>query len=179
MIMKLGRMLRIGLSGGKMFIRLRDELEHARCYVDIQRERITFPMEYIEHVEPDVKSCFIPKVILQPLIENAIIHGRREDGTGMPLRIRLDIRERREEGKRPMLVITLSDNGKGLPDGWELGSGEGIGTRNVLSRIQLYCGLQYGLRLSARDGGGTEAVIMLPVIGTEDMLKQWLDGESG
>ncbi|QYR19276.1 sensor histidine kinase [Paenibacillus sp. sptzw28] len=178
MIMKLSRMLRIGLSGGKMFIRLRDELEHAQCYVDIQRERVGFPLEYTEQVDPEVKSCFIPKIILQPLIENAIIHGRRDDGAAVALKIRLEIREWQVEGKRPVLQIKLSDNGKGLPEGWEMGNGEGIGTRNVLGRIQLYCGPQYGLRITGRDGGGTEASILLPIIGTEDRLKQWLDGEN-
>lgn len=83
MITQLGKMLRIGLSGGRMLIRLRDELEHARCYVSIQRERLPIAIAYTESIpDPAVRSYFIPKVILQPLIENSIIHGSCETGSG-------------------------------------------------------------------------------------------------
>ncbi|MDN4605140.1 sensor histidine kinase [Paenibacillus sp. F6_3S_P_1C] len=90
MIVQLSKLLRIGLSGGKLFIRVRDELEHARCYVSIQSERLPFSIDYQEHIDPQVRGCYIPKIILQPFIENAVMHGHPKEGK---LRIQVDMRE--------------------------------------------------------------------------------------
>lgn len=90
MIVQLSKLLRIGLSGGKLFIRVRDELEHARCYVSIQSERLPFSIDYQEHIDPLVRGCYIPKIILQPFIENAVMHGHRKEGK---LRIQVEMRE--------------------------------------------------------------------------------------
>ncbi|CAM4239102.1 sensor histidine kinase [Paenibacillus typhae] len=174
MITQLGKMLRIGLSGGKMMIRLRDELEHARCYVSIQQERLPFSIEYTEAIaDPAVRSYYIPKVILQPLIENAIIHGYHGQDSG-PLILRLEIREIKLQGSPPFLQICLLDNGQGLPEGWSMEQVNGIGTRNVMSRIQLYCGEPYGLYLANRPEKGVAAMITLPVIETEAQLERLL-----
>ncbi|MEK3904871.1 cache domain-containing sensor histidine kinase [Paenibacillus sp. FSL R7-0179] len=174
MITQLGKMLRIGLSGGRMLIRLRDELEHARCYVSIQQERLPIAIEYTESIaDPAVRSYFIPKVILQPLIENSIIHGSREPGSG-PLQIHLEVQEMKTPGRQPYLQITLLDNGRGLEEGWSMEQVSGIGTRNVMSRIQLYCGEPYGLYLANRPERGVAAMITLPVIETEEQLERLL-----
>ncbi|KGP83744.1 MULTISPECIES: cache domain-containing sensor histidine kinase [unclassified Paenibacillus] len=90
MIVQLSKLLRIGLSGGKLFIRVRDELEHARCYVSIQSERLPFSIDYQEHIDPLVRGCYIPKIILQPFIENAVMHGHPKEGK---LRIQVDMQE--------------------------------------------------------------------------------------
>ncbi|KOY14257.1 cache domain-containing sensor histidine kinase [Paenibacillus xylanivorans] len=90
MIVQLSKLLRIGLSGGKLFIRVRDELDHARCYVSIQSERLPFSIDYQEHIDPQVRGCYIPKIILQPFIENAVMHGHPKEGK---LRIQVDMRE--------------------------------------------------------------------------------------
>ncbi|OXM86480.1 cache domain-containing sensor histidine kinase [Paenibacillus rigui] len=177
MIQQLGKMLRIGLSGGKLFIRLRDELEHARCYISIQKERLPFPIEYTEQVEPRARSYYIPKIILQPLIENAVIHGKPGQEE-KPLQIGLTIRQIQPEGRAPYLELQLTDNGTGLPEHWELEHTTGIGIQNVRRRIQLYCGSFYGLRMANREEGGVAVTVHLPVIETEDQLKQWLDGEN-
>ncbi|WP_248928424.1 sensor histidine kinase [Paenibacillus hamazuiensis] len=177
MTMKLGKMLRIGLSGGKLFIRVRDELEHACCYISIQQERLPFPIDYKHHVEPRVRSYYIPKVILQPIIENSVIHGK-SPGTAEQLRIRLEIREVHGDFDARTLEMKLTDNGRGLPAGWDLQQATGIGLRNVQKRIELYCGPRYGLRVAGReDGPGVEVTIRLPVIETEEQLKRLLDGE--
>lgn len=174
MITQLGKMLRIGLSGGRMLIRLRDELEHARCYVSIQQERLPIAIEYTESIaDPAVRSYFIPKVILQPLIENSIVHGCDEQASG-PLNIRLEVREVKLQGSQPFLQIRLLDNGQGLPEGWSMENVKGIGTRNVMSRIQLYCGEPYGLYLANRPEKGVAAMITLPVIETEAQLERLL-----
>jgi len=179
MIMQLGKLLRIGLSGGKMFIRLRDELEHARCYVEIQRIRQPFPIEYKEETVPYVKGCYTPKVILQPFIENSVIHGKPAAGSGEALKLHLRIREEplAESGKRA-ISLELTDNGGGLPEGWTLASSRGIGIRNVHNRIRLYCGPPYGVEMANReDGPGVRVTIRIPVIEKEEQLHDGLDGE--
>ncbi|MFC9712361.1 histidine kinase [Paenibacillus sp. NPDC056933] len=90
MIVQLSKLLRIGLSGGRLFIRVRDELEHARCYVNIQSERLPFSIDYQEKIDPRVRGCYIPKIILQPFIENAVMHGYPKEGK---LRIQIDMGE--------------------------------------------------------------------------------------
>ncbi|MEO2208308.1 sensor histidine kinase [Paenibacillus pabuli] len=165
MIVQLSKLLRIGLSGGKMFIKIRDELEHARCYVSIQAERLPFSIDYEEQIDPRVRSCYIPKIILQPFIENAVIHANPKDET---LRIRVDIREENDDPSR--VVIRIMDNGQGLPAEWRLEDSRGIGVKNVHQRIQLYCGRGYGVQLCTGSLGGVEVTISLPRIETEEQL---------
>ncbi|WP_419890699.1 cache domain-containing sensor histidine kinase [Paenibacillus xylanexedens] len=172
MIVQLSKLLRIGLSGGRLFIRVRDELEHARCYVNIQSERLPFSIQYQEQIDPHIRSCYIPKIILQPFIENAVMHGHPEEGT---LRIQVHMHE--EVGPHEDIVIRITDNGRGLPEGWKLEETCGIGVRNVHQRIQLYCGKRYGVQLSDRESGGVEVTITLPRIETDEQLNLWLDGE--
>ncbi|WP_053061440.1 sensor histidine kinase [Paenibacillus sp. VT-400] len=172
MIVQLSKLLRIGLSGGRLFIRVRDELEHARCYVNIQSERLPFSIQYQERIDPHIRGCYIPKIILQPFIENAVMHGHPEEGT---LRIQVHMNE--EVGPHEDIVIRITDNGRGLPEGWKLEETCGIGVRNVHQRIQLYCGKRYGVQLSDRESGGVEVTITLPRIETDEQLNLWLDGE--
>lgn len=174
MIVQLSKLLRIGLSGGKLFIRVRDELEHARCYVSIQAERLPFAIDYEERVDPLVRGCYIPKIILQPFIENAVMHGHPADGV---LQIRVDIQAETSNSK-DRLVIRITDNGQGLPDGWALGETTGIGVRNVHQRIQLYCGTGYGVQLGTAESGGVRVTLTLPRIESEEQLNLWVGGES-
>ncbi|WP_434748424.1 cache domain-containing sensor histidine kinase [Paenibacillus amylolyticus] len=172
MIVQLSKLLRIGLSGGRLFIRVRDELEHARCYVSIQSERLPFSIQYQEHIDPRIRGCHIPKIILQPFIENAVMHGHPSEES---LRIQVCIDEADEPV--PDIIIRITDNGQGLPEGWNMEDSKGIGVRNVHQRIQLYCGQRYGVQLSNGSSGGVEVKITLPRIETEEQLNLWLDGE--
>ncbi|MFB5675102.1 sensor histidine kinase [Paenibacillus terreus] len=174
MIVQLSKLLRIGLSGGRLFIRVRDELEHARCYVSIQAERLPFSIDYDERIDPRVRGCYIPKIILQPFIENAVMHGHPIEGV---LRIRVEM-QADVGGPQGKVIIRITDNGQGLPEGWTLEEACGIGVRNVHQRIQLYCGAAYGVLLRSADSGGVEVTITLPRIDHEEKLKLWLGGES-
>ncbi|MBB6022534.1 sensor histidine kinase YesM [Paenibacillus sp. JGP012] len=172
MIVQLSKLLRIGLSGGRLFIRVRDELEHARCYVSIQSERLPFAIQYQERIDPRIRGCYIPKIILQPFIENAVMHGHANEET---LRIQVHIDQSDEPV--PDIRIRIVDNGQGLPNEWSIEDSKGIGVRNVHQRIQLYCGQRYGVQLSNGGSGGVEVQITLPRIETEEQLNLWLDGE--
>ncbi|MGQ8874686.1 cache domain-containing sensor histidine kinase [Paenibacillus sp. TSA_86.1] len=172
MIVQLSKLLRIGLSGGRLFIRVRDELEHARCYVSIQSERLPFSIQYQERIDPRIRGCHIPKIILQPFIENAVMHGHPSDES---LRIQVCIDE--ADDSVPDIIIRITDNGQGLPENWNMDDSRGIGVRNVHQRIQLYCGQRYGVQVSNGSSGGVEVKIKLPRIETEEQLNLWLDGE--
>ncbi|MFM9277644.1 sensor histidine kinase [Paenibacillus jiagnxiensis] len=163
MIVQLSKLLRIGLSGGRLFIQVRDELEHARCYVSIQAERLPFSIDYEERIDPRVRGCYIPKIILQPFIENAVMHGHP---TEEALRIRVEM-QADVGGPQGKVIIRITDNGQGLPEGWTLEEACGIGVRNVHQRIQLYCGAAYGVLLRSADSGGVEVTITLPCIDKE------------
>jgi len=176
MIRQLSKLFRIGLSGGKMFIRVRDELEHAHCYIELQRVRQPFAIQYKEYIDPKVKGYYIPKIILQPIIENSVIHGRPRQDSGV-LVIRLEIRERREPAGERVLIVTLSDNGPGLPAGWRMNNQTGFGIRNVHTRVQLYCGRDYGIQIKNQEGGGVITTIRLPVFENEAQLPPSTDGE--
>ncbi|SEP27531.1 sensor histidine kinase [Paenibacillus sp. OK076] len=175
MIVQLSKLLRIGLSGGRLFIRVRDELEHARCYVSIQSERLPFSIDYQEQIDPRVRGCYIPKIILQPFIENAVMHGHPKEGK---LRIQVDMRELEGIDPPSKIIICIRDNGQGLPEGWKLEETTGIGIRNVHQRIQLYCGMGYGIDICAGELGGVGVTITLPRIETEEQLNLWLGGEN-
>ncbi|WP_322906874.1 sensor histidine kinase [Paenibacillus campi] len=193
MIVQLSKLLRIGLSGGRLFICVRDELEHARCYVSIQAERLPFAIAYEEQVHPLVRGCYIPKIILQPFIENAVMHACPDDDV---LRIKVDIQplaahpiqspesglsyehNTHDRDRSDGIMIRITDNGQGLPDDWQEEQCSGIGIHNVQQRIRLYCGNEYGVQLANAAEGGTVVTITLPRIDNEEQLRSWLGGES-
>ncbi len=163
MVKDLSKLLRIGLSKGKTMISIGEEVEHVQAYSRLQMKRYPDNFEVFWEIDDTVLTCTTPKVILQPLVENAIFHGVSSmDGEGA-----IWIRIRRAADAVEMIV---EDNGF-LPVDMErlerIVRGEvddkGYGIRNVNQRIQLHYGEAYGLRYAPRDGGGIRAVITLPL----------------
>lgn len=153
MVQQLSKLFRIGLSNDKWHVTVRDELMHARCYMAIQQYRHKFSIDYTEHVESELHDAVIPKIILQPFLENTVIHGFRHRHDGSVVRVGV---ARHEEQGRSYVVVTITDNGCGLPAGFDLRTTGGIGIRNVADRIHMYCGPQYGVQVDpvARGAGG-------------------------
>lgn len=163
--LKLANFYKTGLSNGEDFITLRKELEHASNYLWIQCRRYDM-IRYDFHIEDEtLLDKLVPKVILQPLIENAIYHGIK--GTGKDGQI--DISLRKEDGR---IILSVSNNGR--PIGKEdmetlnanlqagiIDSRSGYGIYNVNNRIKLSYGQSWGLHLEC-DGLTTTAVITLP-----------------
>ncbi|WP_059102608.1 cache domain-containing sensor histidine kinase [Shouchella shacheensis] len=148
-----GKMLRIGLSNGRSLILIADELAHIQYYMEIQQYRLSGGITHEFEVDEKVKVYYIPKFTLQPLIENAIIHGfhRCEEGE-----IRVTI-----EDKEESLLIRVIDNGNGFdPQTIEKGGG-GFGINNVEKRIKAFFGDAYGLTIKSRQGIGTTVEIRL------------------
>jgi two-component system, sensor histidine kinase YesM len=162
MVKDLSKLLRIGLSKGKRIITVGEELEHIQAYVRLQMKRYPGVFQVHWDVDESLQICLVPKVVIQPLVENAIFHGVNSmDGEG-EIWIRL-----RREGEE--LHITVEDNGF-LPVDLEkleqiLSGGlqdKGYGIRNVHQRVVLHFGKAYGLRYRHREEGGLTAVITLP-----------------
>ena len=165
MVQALGRLFRISLSKGKNIITLGDELQHARSYLDIQKYRYKNKFVSCFEIEEGIEKYKTIKLIIQPLIENAIYYGMEYmDGDG-EITIRAYTR-------RSDLFIEVEDNGLGMPeeqverlltDDTRIRSkGSGIGLRNVHQRIQLYFGKAYGLKIISEPDQGTIVRIHLP-----------------
>lgn len=172
----LARFFRISLSKGKSIIPVRDEIEHVRNYLMIQQKRFKNKFIYRIDSEPDVLELASLKLMLQPLVENAIYHGMEfMDGDGM-----IDIRAYLENGD---LWFTIRDNGLGmtqeqvdslLTEQAHITSrkGSGIGVKNVNERIRLYFGEEYGLSIESEPDEGTRILIHLPAISYRKILEK-------
>ncbi|MFM9331527.1 histidine kinase [Paenibacillus mesotrionivorans] len=155
----MGQMFRIGLSNGDSFITVEKELEHITCYLEIQQLRWGEGLDYSIEAPPEVLELYIPKLTLQPFVENSIVHGFNARLTGN-VQIRIS---RQEEA----LQILLLDDGIGLKQGAENPMKRhtgGYGLRNVKERIAGYFGDGYSVALTEREEGGTRAEILLPLL---------------
>jgi len=169
MVHQLSKLFRIGLSNNKWYVSIKDELMHANCYITIQQYRHKFEFTYTEHIDNNLFDCLIPKIVLQPFLENAVVHGfRHHKGVA-----KIDVKvEARQVSGEEQLWITITDDGSGLPEGFDIRSSKGIGIHNVIDRIQLYCGLRYGVDIHSRPEGGTEVTIRLPLIVEEEEIER-------
>lgn len=168
MVAALARFFRIGLSGGRDVISVADELEHARNYLVLSRMRFRDCFTFSFEVEDGVERLRTPKIVLQPLLENAISHGLDKTARDGEVRVRC-----RTDGDD--LVFMVEDNGRGISlealerirRRLERAEGEpdyegGIGLLNVSRRIRLHYGDGYGLALEAAPGRGTVVTVRLP-----------------
>lgn len=174
MVQALATFFRINLSRGKELIPLRDEIAHVESYLRIQQIRYGDQLEYEIQTQEEILDSVLPKLILQPLVENSIYHGIREkDGKGL---IRINGR-RTESGD---VLLEVEDDGIGIsPEQLKnlqekLVSGEkvhqeGYGIFNVNQRIQLNYGSQYGLSIWSQAGQGTKVEIRLPYTSEEEV----------
>lgn len=163
----LAKFFRISLSKGKNIITVKDEVEHVRNYLMIQNMRFKNRFEYSIDVEDEVLNYSSLKLMLQPLVENAIYHGMEfMDGDGG-----IDVKVFKEDDN---LYFTITDNGLGMSedvvatllskDIVPSKKGSGIGVKNVNERIKLYFGNEYGLRVESEPDEGTKITIHLPAI---------------
>ncbi|MDF2936907.1 MAG: histidine kinase [Paenibacillaceae bacterium] len=162
----MGQMFRIGLSNGDSFITVEKELEHITCYLEIQQLRWGEGLDYSIEAPAEVMELYMPKLTLQPFVENSIVHGFNTRLSGS-----VQIRISREDQR---LHILLLDDGIGLKqvaDNPKKRHTGGYGLRNVKERIAGYFGDSYGIALTEREEGGTRAEILLPVL-TEPPVKE-------
>ncbi|WP_138495897.1 cache domain-containing sensor histidine kinase [Paenibacillus pinistramenti] len=166
-ITSLSKFFRISLSKGNNIIPLRDELEHVRHYLVIQKIRFKNKFEFEIEATDEALSCTCLKLILQPLAENAVYHGIEYLAETGHIRITAEV-------CGDQLVIRLSDNGIGMTEEVlegilsgrkrSKGSGSGVGVHNVHERIRLYYGADYGLHYESELEEGTTITITLPAV---------------
>lgn len=168
-ITSLSRFFRISLSKGKHIIPVQDELEHVRHYLIIQTIRFKNKFRYEIVADPETLGLQTLKLILQPLVENAIHHGIEKSAEEGFIGVYARIREDR-------LEFVIKDNGIGMTketlDKLMSGSlrsesGSGVGVINVQERIKLYYGKSYGLHYESEPEEGTTVTIHLPIVRPE------------
>lgn len=165
----LARLFRISLSRGKNIIPVRDEIEHVQNYLMIQKMRYKNKFSYEIDLDEAVKNLSIIKLVVQPLVENAIYHGMDfMDGDG---KITITARVVGEE-----LHLSVADNGLGmkpevverlLVENTPVSKGSGVGLKNVNERIKLYFGDKYGVMIESEPDAGTCITLILPVVHCE------------
>ncbi|MHA0855351.1 sensor histidine kinase [Paenibacillus sp. CMAA1364] len=165
-ITSLSKLFRISLSKGMNMITLGEELEHVRHYLIIQKIRYKSKFNYTMDVQDEALSCITLKLIIQPIVENAIYHGIElmPDEGSIAIAVKV-------EGDS--VVISVTDNGLGMSEevmsqlltgSVKNTSGSGVGVKNVHERIQLYYGEAYGLTFMSELEEGTTVFITLPVV---------------
>ena len=165
MIKELASLFRISLSRGKTIIRVEDEFKHAQNYMNIQKVRYKNRFEVTFDMAEEIKNASIVKLVIQPILENAIEYGVSSmDGEGEIL-----VKGYRKEDE---IFIEVKDNGIGMPE--EVCNrllteenrvqtrGSGVGLINVHKRLQLRFGEEYGLEIMSEPDQGTTVVIHLP-----------------
>lgn len=175
----LTRLFRVGLSRGKEMIPLEEEFKHVESYLYIQKIRYEDKFDYAVSLGAGLENCKVLKVILQPLVENALYHGIKERrGSG-----HIGVSAERSEGA---LLFTIQDDGTGIrPErlvqlrkeleedalrhrerdaDWGEGGGIGFGARNVHERIRLSFGEGYGITYESEWGRGTTVILRHPLV---------------
>ena len=166
MVTALSEFFRTTLSKGRDFITVKEEESHVESYLKIQQFRYQDIMDYEINIDESMYGFVIPKLTLQPLVENALYHGvKNKRGKGM-----IRITGRLKGGD---MIFKVIDDGKGMTEE-ELGKlqnslkkdksdrkEDGFGLSNVNQRIRHYYGEGYGISFESRENEGTTATIIL------------------
>jgi two-component system sensor histidine kinase YesM len=167
----LSSFFRIALSKGQDWITIRQEIEHVRSYLTIQKMRYRDILDYKIEVDEDILDATILKLTIQPLVENALYHGiknKRNGGT-------ITVRARRTD--QNVVLVEVQDDGVGFTqyklsrireeinnDSDEITLKEGgFGLENVNKRIKLFYGKQYGLSINSQYLEGTRVTVTIPL----------------
>lgn len=165
LVKMLAKILRRNIQAGEKDVTIHSEVELVEYYLKIQQYRFRDKIQYQIEVEPEVEDYMILPLILQPIVENAIVHGleKKEDAG----HIFIEIRKQKEE-----VIVLVRDDGTGIEAGKlaeiqkELKNtrlkGEHIGICNVQHRIHLKYGNEYGVSIDSKEGDGTLVTVRLP-----------------
>ena len=157
MIAGLSDLLRAALdTSSEQQVALSRELSFVRRYLEIEQVRFSDRLSVTIDVEPSAEALVVPNLVLQPLVENAINHGiAHRPGLG-----RISIAARRENGH---LKIEVSDDGVGLPEGWDIERDGGIGLKNTRDRLRHLYGDAQSFDVRASAQGGVTVALSIPV----------------
>ncbi|HEY7184466.1 MAG TPA: histidine kinase [Blastocatellia bacterium] len=157
MLVGLSDLLRQTLdNSGKHEVRLSEELEWLALYLKLQQIRFSDRLQVSLKAEPETLDALAPNLITQPLIENAIRHGlasRAAPGS-------VSLSARRVNGR---LELRICDDGVGLPEGWRMASGKGVGLLNTEARLRQLYGADFTFEARNRERGGVEVLLDIPL----------------
>ena len=162
----LASLLRRSIGTGSDTNTLAEELDHVKSYLTIQKMRYNEKLQYELDMDPQTADCLLPKLILQPLVENAIYHGIKVKQTGGTVRVESILEEER-------LLITVEDDGVGMTEEqiariFEKKQSDAestkIGVYNVNERLQYYFGSEASMRYYSTPGKRTMVMLVLPIV---------------
>ncbi len=171
-ICSLSVLLKNTLLNDREFITIQEEIDNLKHYFSIQTIRYAGSFHVNYEIEEGLSGYLLPKLILQPLAENSVLHGSYNDGTIMEIyvtcrQVQTDILlEIRDEGKG-FDMNDKSSRPKGLG---------GIGSRNVNDRIHLYFSDDYGLNITSHPGRGTSCTIRIPALDSDSRIQNMQGG---
>ena len=182
MSLALGNMFRYAIKTPSEIVTLQDEINHVKDYVSIQAIRFSNKFTLTLDIPDELYQQKVLKLILQPLVENSFYHGLNYCTAGD----NITIQAKRDSS---ILYITVSDNGQGMTQEvldelraklseeasfTELGhrNKQGIGLKNIHSRIELYYGRGYGLSITSTPGEGTSITIKIPVLQGSGVIQE-------
>ncbi len=184
MTSSLAKMFRLGLNKGQEYISIREEVEHIDSYLTIQKMRYGEKLNYKIDCDEDLLNHTIIKILLQPIVENAIYHGIKNIPNNGEINIKiykdkfnkLLLTDKREDSES--IYFEVEDNGSGIKaediekifaGRLKTGKkGSGIGVSNVNDRIKMYYGEDYGLHIDSEIYEGTIVSIKIPFEREED-----------
>jgi LytS/YehU family sensor histidine kinase len=157
MLVGLSDLLRQTLdNAGKQEVRLGEELEWLELYLKLQQIRFSDRLQVSVNAAPETLDALAPNLITQPLVENAIRHGlapRAAPGS-------VSLTAQRINGR---LELRICDDGVGLPEGWRMASGKGVGLLNTEARLQQLYGADFVFEVRNREQGGAEVLLSIPL----------------
>jgi two-component system, sensor histidine kinase YesM len=168
LIEALSKLFRLSLNSGSEFTTVRNEVDHLNNYIIIQQKRYEGLIDFSINVTEDVIDCKVVKLVLQPMVENAIYHGIEKKGEKGEISVSITRKE-------DILVYEITDDGNGADEA-EVNKllqnveeeNRGFCLKNVNDRIKLYFGRKFGLEFHSSPGSGTKVVITQPYIRTGD-----------
>ncbi|MFD0670326.1 sensor histidine kinase [Cohnella sp. GCM10027633] len=163
----LGKLMRRNLEVGQGKTKLADEIDIVRCYLDIQKFRYEDRLAYELHIDPAATRLPIPPLIVQPLVENAVIHGLENKMEGGTVRVTIAL----DDG---LIRVVVEDDGVGMTrekldqlsralSDTNDEENHRIGLHNVHTRLLLSYGAEHGLRFESEPGVGTRITFTIPI----------------
>jgi len=174
MVESLSSFYRLGLSNGKETIGVQEEVELVQHYLYIVGQRYSDTMRYSVEVDPELNRYVMLKLLLQPLVENAIYHGAKQKRGLSDIAVTGTL-----QGDH--MIFRIADNGKGIPEErlrsiqaslrgqMDPDHSQGFGLYNVQARIQSYFGAAYGIGIESVYGEGTVVTVKLPKLQIQEV----------
>lgn len=161
-------LLKHSISSSAEFCSIQTEVKMLQCYIDIQQISFEHPFQVVWEIEPELLDCQILKLSLQPIVENAVMHGLKAKKGDKLLAIRI-------HRQCDDILIEISDNGIGTDQTMFFYEAQtdfqsSVGLINIHSRIVMHFGHPYGITFTSRKGQGTTVIVHIPAISQQEEL---------